>query len=176
MCLILQGTRFKVQVLKPCIYQDLKGEAQQIISTVVSIENFENQYLRSVFHAYPSHVFRFSFLTTLDIYKDYFKGRLTWCNLMQRFYASILWPKTYALVHFSLKKAAAFVCRRVLWPRSFLIFIVWMNWRTLQLTSISSSCVSHVLGSVHQLVSPVLGAVHWKERFLLYYKYNCVLG
>ena len=29
-------------------------------------------------------MFRFSFLTTLNIYKDYFKGRL---NLMQRFYS-----------------------------------------------------------------------------------------
>ena len=28
--------------------------------------------------------------------------------------ASILWPETYALVHLSLKEAAAFVRRRVL--------------------------------------------------------------
>ena len=142
----------------------------------LSIEIYENHFFKSDFTHICVYLFRLSFLKTLNIYKDYFKGRLTWCNLMQRFYASILWPKTYALVHFSLKKAAAFVCRRVLWPRSFLIFIVWMNWRTLQLTSISSSCVSHVLGSVHQLVSPVLGAVHWKERLSLYYKSNCVLG
>ena len=41
------------------------------------IENYKIQISRSIFHAYPSYVFRFSFLTTLDIYKDYFKGRLS---------------------------------------------------------------------------------------------------
>ena len=43
----------------------------------LSIENYEIQISRSVFHAYPSYVFRFSFLTILDVYKDCFKGRLT---------------------------------------------------------------------------------------------------
>ena len=42
----------------------------------LSIEDYEIQISRFVFHAYPSYVFRFSFLTTLDICKDYFKGRL----------------------------------------------------------------------------------------------------
>ena len=42
--------------------------------------------------------------------------------------------------------------------------------------SFSSWCVSHVLRSVHRLVSHVLGAVHWKERLSLHYKSNCVLG
>ena len=46
-------------------------------STAVSIENYEIQISRSVFHVYLSYVFRFTFLTTLDIYKNYFKGRLT---------------------------------------------------------------------------------------------------
>ena len=39
-------------------------------------------------------MFRFSFLTVLDIYRDYFKGCLSWWNLMQRCYSCILWPKT----------------------------------------------------------------------------------
>ena len=60
--------------LDKCIYQDLKYEAQQISSTAISIENYENKFFRTFFHAYPSYVFRFSFLTTLNIYKDYFKG------------------------------------------------------------------------------------------------------
>ena len=47
------------------------------MSTAVSMENYENQFFTSVFHAYSSYVFRFSFLTTLNIYKDYFKGHLT---------------------------------------------------------------------------------------------------
>ena len=41
----------------------------------VSIENYEIQISRFVFHAYPSCLCRISFLTTLDIYKDYFKDR-----------------------------------------------------------------------------------------------------
>ena len=42
----------------------------------VFIENYGIQIFRYVFHAYPSYLCRVSFLTTLDIYKDYFKGRL----------------------------------------------------------------------------------------------------
>ena len=128
------------------------------------------------FYAYPSYVFRFSFLITLDIYKDCFKGHLNGCNLIQRFYASILWPETYALVHLSLEEATAFVHHRVLYLRSFLIFIVWMNWRNLRSTFFSSWCVSHILGSVRWLVSHVLGVVHWKERLPLHYNSNYVLG
>ena len=81
MCLILQGIRVQVQVLKLCKSVQESSEevlffkARQISSTAVSIENYENQFFKTVFHAYPSYVFRFSFLTTLDIYKDYFKGR-----------------------------------------------------------------------------------------------------
>ena len=41
----------------------------------VSIENYEIQISRFVFHAHPSCLCRVSFLTTLNIYKDYFKGR-----------------------------------------------------------------------------------------------------
>ena len=42
---------------------------------IVSIDNYKIQISRSVFHAYPSYLCRVSFLTTLDIYKDYFKDR-----------------------------------------------------------------------------------------------------
>ena len=34
------------------------------------------------------------FFITLDIYKDYFKGRLKWCNLMQSDYSLKLWLET----------------------------------------------------------------------------------
>ena len=68
------------------------------------IKNYKNQFFRSIFHAYPCYVFKFSFFTTLDIYKDYFKGRLRCCKWMQRFYSSILWPETYVLFIFLLKK------------------------------------------------------------------------
>ena len=113
MCLILQETRVQVQVLNPCKSVQESSEevlfvkARQITrqmylsrfnmwsstnsSTVVSIENYEIQISRSVFHAYPSYLCRVYFLTTLDIYKDYFKGRQMWCK---GFYWCILLPET----------------------------------------------------------------------------------
>ena len=51
------------------------------ISIAVSIENYEIQISRSMFHTYPSYLYKISFLKTLDIYKNYFKGRLTWCKV-----------------------------------------------------------------------------------------------
>ena len=143
--------------LDRCIYWDLKYEARQISSTTVSIENYENQFFISNFTHIHVCMFRLSFLTALNIYKDYFKGRHKVVALVV---ANILWSETIALVHLSLKEVAAFVRRRVLWPKSFLIFIVWINWRTLLPISFSSWCVSHVLGFVHQLVNHILGAVH----------------
>ena len=71
-----------------------------------------------------------------------------------------LWPKIeFALVHLSCEEAVVFVHRRVLWPMSFSIFIVWL---TEELCSQQPSLVgnwSPVLGST-QLVSHVLGAMH----------------
>ena len=142
-------------------------------STAVSIENYKFQIFRSIFHAYPNYVFRFYFLRTLGIFKDYFKGRQEVVALVV---ICIWWLETiYPSSSFSWRSCC--ICTpKVLWPTSFLIFIVWMNWRTLQPTSFSSWCVSHVLRSLHHLVSHILGAVYWKERLSLYYKSNCVLG
>ena len=85
----------------------LRCEAQQISWTTVSIENYKIQISRSVFHAYPSYVFRFSFLTTLYIYKDYFKGHLRWCKGFIHAYCD---RRQFALIHLSLKEAATIVC------------------------------------------------------------------
>ena len=141
------------------------------------VEIYENQFFRSDFISIRVYMFRFSFLITLNIYKDYFKGRKRLLECEEKFCSCKLWLETeFALVHLFLEEVAVFVYRRILWPRSFMIFIMWMNWRTLQPTSFSSWCVSHVLGSVHRLVSHVLGAVHWKERLTLQNKSNWVLG
>ena len=51
------------------------SRSRQILSIEVFIENYENQFFRSDFTHIFMYVFRFSFLITLDIYKDYFKGR-----------------------------------------------------------------------------------------------------
>ena len=41
----------------------------------LSIEIYEYQFFRFDFTHIRLYLFRFSFLTTLNIYKDYFKGR-----------------------------------------------------------------------------------------------------
>ena len=46
-------------------------DTQQLLTEAVSIENYEIQ----ISSAYSSYLCRVSFLTILDIYKDYFKGR-----------------------------------------------------------------------------------------------------
>ena len=52
--------------------------------TAISIKNYENQFFRFDITHVHVYVFRFSFLITLNIYKDFFKGRHTWCKWMQR--------------------------------------------------------------------------------------------
>ena len=41
----------------------------------VFVKIYEKQIFSSVLHLIREYVFRFSFFTTLNIYKDYFKGR-----------------------------------------------------------------------------------------------------
>ena len=114
MCLILQETRFQVQVLKPCkyiqesnekvkdfktftasIYWGLKSCESRTSTTIsidtLSVEVYKTQFFRAVFHPIREYVFRFSFLTTLNIYRDCFKGHHSWCNSIQKFFISILW-------------------------------------------------------------------------------------
>ena len=45
------------------------------LTKVVSIENYEIQIFRSNFTLIHVYLCRVSFLTTLNVYKDYFKGR-----------------------------------------------------------------------------------------------------
>ena len=50
------------------------NEAWQILSIEVSIENYENQFFRSNFRLMLMYLCKVSFLTTLNIYKAYFRG------------------------------------------------------------------------------------------------------
>ena len=49
----------------------------------VSIENYEIRISRSDFTYIHVYLCRVSFLITLDIYKDYSKGRLKCCKVIQ---------------------------------------------------------------------------------------------
>ena len=115
----------------------------------VSVETYEIITFRYDFRPMLKYLYSVSFLTTLDIYKIYFKDRYTW--------------RTHAesdLVHYSLWRIYCVFTPRVLWPRSFLIFIVdeLKNFaannlfKLLELVMYWDPCilVSHILGFVHQ--------------------------
>ena len=97
-------------------------------------------------------VFRLSFLLTLDIKKDQFKGRQS-VHKLRKFWANFVQANcnrrrsSCPSSSLSLEEVAVYVHRRVLWPSIFLIFIVWMNWRTLQPTTFLVGVLSRVLGS-----------------------------
>ena len=60
-------------------------------------------------------MFGLSFLTTLNIYKDYFKGRQSLCECEAKLCSRKLWPETeFALIHLSREEVAVLVHRRVL--------------------------------------------------------------
>ena len=75
----------------------------------------KNRFFSSVLHPIRVYIFGLSFLTILNIYKDYFKGyqRLHKCET--KFCSCKLRSETeFALVHLSLEEAAVSVHRRVL--------------------------------------------------------------
>ena len=80
----------------------------------VSVDIYENQFFRSDFTQIHEYMFGLSFLTTLNIYKDCFKGCHRWCTLMQKFLQAYCELETYALIHLSIQEAIMFVHRRVL--------------------------------------------------------------
>ena len=117
------------------------NEARQILFIEVSIENYENQFFRSDFRPMLMYLCRVFFLTTLDIYKAYFRGRHireykenTWK----------MWPMPYFLCKKLLRLCALGFCNQVL-----LDLHCWWSEELCSQQSSSSWCVSHVLGAVH---------------------------
>ena len=88
-CNSVQETSEEVMFLKARqihIHQDLMLMLDSSSIEAVSIKNYEIQIFRSVFMHIQVYLCRVSILTTLDIYKDYFKDRQSLCkviNLMQ---------------------------------------------------------------------------------------------
>ena len=78
-----------------------------------------------------------------------------WANSVQENYDQrrSSWGSSFI----SLEEVAVYLHRRVLWPNIFLIFIMWMNWRTLQPITSLVGVWSRVL-RFPQLVSHVLGS------------------
>ena len=57
------------------IYQGLMLKLDRSSTTAVFVENYEIRIFRFDFTYIHVYLYRVSFFTTLDIYKDYFKGR-----------------------------------------------------------------------------------------------------
>ena len=81
----------------------------------LSVEVYENQFFRADFTSIRECMFGLSFLTTLNIYKDCFKG----CQRLHKCEAKLcsckLWPEAeLALIHLSFEEATVFVHCRVL--------------------------------------------------------------
>ena len=81
----------------------------------LSIEVYEKQIFNSNFHPIRVYMFELSFLTILNMYKDYFKDRQRLRECEGKLCLCKLWPKTkFALVHVSLEEAVVFVHLMVL--------------------------------------------------------------
>ena len=149
-------------------------------STPPICQGFRNSEFWYVFLGIREYVFGPYFLLTLEIQKNFFKGRQKlhklckyWANFVQ---ANCDQKRSSCpSSSLSLEEVAVYMHRRVLWPSIFLIFIVWMNWRTLQLTTFLVGDWSRILGSA-QLVSHVLGSHASKGELSLQNKSNWVLG
>ena len=106
-------------------YRELLLKLDTSLTQVVSIKNYEIMFSRSDYTHILEYLYRISFLTTLNIYKDYFKSRHKWCKVLQKSNPCILWPEAeIALVHHILCRSYCIFTPRVLWPKSFLIFTV----------------------------------------------------
>ena len=96
-------------------YRDLMLKLSRSSTGAVFVENYKIRFSRSDYTHIPMYLYKVSFLTILNIYKDYFKGHC----------ACIVWPNAKgSLVYYSLCKSYCVYTPKVLWPRNFLIFIV----------------------------------------------------
>ena len=77
-------------------YPDLMLKLDRFSTQTISVENYEIRLFRSDYTHIPMYLCRVSFLTTLDIYKDYFKRchTILWVTKCKN------WPSSL----FSLKK------------------------------------------------------------------------
>ena len=151
-CTSVQETSEEVLFIKSWqihIHRGLMLMLDSSLTEAISIENYEIRIFKYDFTHIHEYLCTVSFLITLDIYKDYFKSCHRWCNLMQSDYTCILWLEIiFPRSSYSLLKLLC-LCAKDFVTKELLDLHCWMNWRTLQPTSSSSLCVSHVLESLH---------------------------
>ena len=131
------------------------------LTEAVSVETYEIRISKSNFRPMLKYLYRVSFLTTLNIYKAYFKG----CCVCRMCLSSL----------FSLKKllhlyAKGFIIKEVLdlhcwWTEEF------CNQQPLQIAG-----VNHILGSMHHWLVTYWDSCIERKDCSLQYKSNWVLG
>ena len=100
-------------------------ETQQKLDTSCICQELRIRFSRSNYTHILEYLCRISFLTTLDIYKDYFKSRHNGCKALKKNNPCILQLETeIALIHHILYRSYCVFTPRVLWPMNFLIFTV----------------------------------------------------
>ena len=92
-------------------YLSRYNEAWQILFIEVSIKNYKNQFLRFDFQPMLMYLCRVSFLTTLDIYKAYFKS----CHIREYKENNCKrWPMPYSFWKKLRRPCASGFCNQVL--------------------------------------------------------------
>ena len=110
-------------------YRDLMLKLNKSLTQAVYVENYEIKFSKFDNTQILEYLCKVSSLTTLDIYKDYFKGHH---KVVTVAVTCIVWPEIeFVLVHLSLCKSYCILIPRVCdqwasWSSSL------MNWRTLQ--------------------------------------------
>ena len=111
------------------------------VSTEISIEIYEIKISKYDFWPMLTCMYRVSFLTTLDIYKAYFRGR----HIREhKENTSKRWPKPYSLWRKLLCLCVLGFCNQML-----LDLHCWWSEELCSQQSSSSWCVSHVLGALY---------------------------
>ena len=106
-------------------YRELLLKLDRSSTQAASVENYEIRFSRSNYMHILEYLCRVSFLTTLNIYNDYFKSRYKWCKGIENIiHAYCDRRQKFALVPHIFYRSYCVFTPRVLWPRSFLIFTV----------------------------------------------------
>ena len=115
-------------------YRDLMLKLDKSSTQVVSVKNYEIRFFRSNYTYILKYLCRVSFLTALDIYKDYFKSRHKGCEGWKRITHAycdrrhnLLWFIIFFIEAITSLRQG-FCNQGASWSLSL------MNWRTLQPT------------------------------------------
>ena len=111
------------------IHRGLMMKLDNSSTEVVSIENYEIQIFRSDFTHIHVYLYRVSFLTTLDIYKDYFNDRQRWCNLKLLCMQIVTGDRICRSSSYSLHKLLR-LCAKGFVTKELLDLHCWMNRKT----------------------------------------------